>query len=78
MIRTLGKPITIEPKVIHEFRGEYQSKDRWSRVIESKDCFYVEFFENNIFQGARTIKDHSEQYAEDCAENWVLGVISEV
>jgi hypothetical protein len=23
----------------------------------------------------RNIKGHSEQYAEDCAENWVLGVI---
>jgi hypothetical protein len=23
----------------------------------------------------RNIKGHTEQYAEDCAENWVLGVI---
>jgi hypothetical protein len=24
----------------------------------------------------RKITGHSEQYAEDCAENWVLGVIT--
>jgi hypothetical protein len=32
-------------------------------------------FEDQIWKEDRLIKGHSEIYAENCAENWVLGVI---
>jgi hypothetical protein len=36
--------------------------------------YNVTFFKDNIWHGTRNIVDHSEQYAEDCAENFVMGI----
>tara|TARA_R100001509_G_scaffold148162_1_gene105827 strand:+ start:110 stop:310 length:201 start_codon:yes stop_codon:yes gene_type:complete len=61
-----------EREPLHEFR----MNDRWSIVYKTNEGNYlVRMFENQIWQEDRLIKDHSEVYAENCAENWVLGVI---
>lgn len=57
---------------IHEFRHE----DRWSQVFVTREgSFIVRMFHNQVWIEDRLIKDHSESYAEDCAENFVLGII---
>ena len=74
-------------KLYHEFFGEKEYKNRKSEVwlldeprpdagkyeMHSGDWF-VKFYEDDAHKGDRLIVDHTESYAEDCAENWVIGV----
>tara|TARA_Y100001937_G_scaffold127805_1_gene201197 strand:- start:585 stop:782 length:198 start_codon:yes stop_codon:yes gene_type:complete len=60
-----------EREILHEFR----KGTRWAQVYRTNEGNYlVRMFDNQIWQEDRLIKDHSERYAEDCAENYVLGV----
>lgn len=43
-------------------------------VTEGSD-YVVEMYEDNNLVESRTISGHNLGYAEDCAENWVTGVI---
>ena len=73
----------------HEFFGSEEYENRRAEVWFKKattfdaqmptwsvDIWYVKFFENDSHVGDRTIVGHSERYVEDCAENWVIGVIN--
>ena len=69
-------------KLYHEFFGSEEYQNRRSEVwlldeprTDGGDWF-VKFFENDSHIGDRLIVDHTERYAEDCAENWVIGVIN--
>lgn len=76
MINTMGNPITIKETPIHEFWGEVEGKKRFAEIYLTKSKNYlVRMYEDKVWHEDRLIKDHSESYAEDCAENWVLGVI---
>ena len=58
-------------ELIHDFRDG----DRWAQVHENRDGEYIiTCFIKQVFQGQKTIRNHSEQYAEDAAENYVLGI----
>ena len=64
--------------LFHEYFGEKTYKNRRSFV------FYDEIQENWVVimlsdESSHIVvpKGHSEQYAEDCAENWTNGVIKE-
>ena len=61
--------------LLHEFygRGEYQ--DRKAMVFKENDSYVVLMMADKTICEERTITGHSEVYAENCAENWVLGVI---
>ena len=59
-------------KVLHDFKHG----DRWAQVYKVGSDFVVQCFTNQIYDGSRTITGHSEQYAEDCAENYVFGLWS--
>ena len=59
---------------IHDFRGEVDGVKRWAEVMQSPEGFSVNFFKDQVWYGSRQLYHHSEQYAEDCAENFVLGV----
>ena len=68
-------------KLYHEFFGSEEYQNRRSEVwlldeprTDGGDRF-VKFFENDSHIGDRLIVDHTERYAKDCAENWVIGVI---
>ena len=53
-------------ELIHDFRDG----DRWAQVHENRDGEYIiTCFIKQVFQGQKTIRNHSEQYAEDAAEN---------
>jgi hypothetical protein len=44
-------------------------------VFKEKDGYLILMLEDKTICEERTITGHSEVYAENCAENWVLGVI---
>lgn len=51
-------------------------KDREARVlVEDQTSYIVEMYHQGVLKEKRLINNHNLQYAEDCAENWVLGVI---
>ena len=51
------------------------SFNRTAVVSYDGNSFIVDMFEDNLLIKSRVIEGHTLQYAEDCAENWVLGVI---
>jgi len=67
--------------LLHEFysdddcsRGDLSY--RKACVFKEPDGSYtVTMIQDAAIIEERNIQGHSEQYAEDCAENWVLGVI---
>ena len=42
---------------------------------EDNGSYTIVMIQDSAIIEERNITGHSEQYAEDCAENWVLGVI---
>lgn len=70
----------------HTFYGDGEYQNRIAFVYKSGSNFEVDLYDAN--QGKRTtglppeklyktldLSGYSEQYAEDTAENWVLGII---
>ena len=57
-------------ELIHEFRNG----NKWAQIHSFKGEFLITCFKDQVFQGEKTIRNHSEQYAEDTAENYVLGI----
>ena len=59
---------------LHDYRNTLDGVERWSEVYKVSEGYNVTFFKDNIWHGTRNITGHSEQYAEDCAENFVMGI----
>jgi hypothetical protein len=59
-------------KIISEFENETRSA---IVIFKDETVFTVEMYEGDKLVGSREIVDHTLQYAEDCAENWVEGII---
>ena len=57
---------------LHEYWSD--DKNRRASVHKNQQGFYVKLFEGGSLREVRRLYNHSEQYAEDCAENFVLGV----
>ena len=57
---------------LHEFWSD--DKNRKASVHKNDQGFYVKLSEGGFLREVRRLYSHSEQYAEDCAENFVLGV----
>lgn len=61
---------------LHTFYGTDKYKDRKAYVFLEEDGSYtVTMLKDITIVEDRNIKGHSETYAENCAENWVLGII---
>lgn len=63
--------IMVEGPKLHEFRQD----NRKAEVYRNNKSFVVRMFDNGLWLEDRVIENHSESYAEDCAENFVIGVI---
>jgi len=61
--------------LLHEFYGEDRYSNRKATVFKDGDDYLVYMIQDMAVIEERRITGRSEQYAEDCAENWVLGVI---
>jgi hypothetical protein len=74
----IGRVITM---LLHEFYSDADCRRgdgayRKASVFKETDGSYtVIMIQDTAIIEERNITGHSEQYAEDCAENWVLGVI---
>ena len=63
-------------KILHEYKGIDKHINRKAEVTIDKNGDYgVRYIINDIVE-YRIFPDHSIHYAEDAAENWVLGIIS--
>lgn len=63
--------------VVSEFYGVDNLIDRYACVRDMGGFIHVELYDEIGLKEIRRIKDKSIRYCEDCAENWVLGVIKE-
>jgi hypothetical protein len=74
----IGRVITM---LLHEFYSDADCSRgdgayRKASVFKETDGSYtVIMIQDAAIVEERNITGHSQQYAEDCAENWVLGVI---
>jgi hypothetical protein len=57
-------------QVIHEYRND----NRTATVRLTSEGFEVDLAEDNVIIETRQVHNHSESYAEDVADNYVLGV----
>ena len=64
----------IDDKALHECRDDRTGQKRRALVLANDDGYDIHCFADNIFQGIRQIRGHAECYAEDAAENYVLGL----
>ena len=62
-------------KILSNFYGEGQHAARESKVFIEDDIPAVEFWDNGKFIAVRSFPDNTLQYAEDIAENYVLGIL---
>jgi len=61
--------------LLHEFYGQDSNSNRKATVYKDGDSYLIYMMRDMAVIEERRITGRSEQYAEDCAENWVLGVI---
>jgi hypothetical protein len=47
---------------------------RSAKVYNTEAGFEVDLYEGNELIETREVNYHSEKYAEDCAENWVMRI----
>ena len=64
-------------KILHKFYGCEEYSPRSSFVYIYSGVFCVDCFIDNDLKKFIELKGKSESYAEDTAENWVLGVMNE-
>ena len=62
-------------QLLSEFRNELDGKQYWAELYQTDGNYTIKCFIDNVYQGSRIIKDHSLQYAEDAAENFVFGIL---
>ena len=61
-------------KELSEYFGSEKYSDRIAKVLwdDSKEEYFVDMKKDG-YSELRSMSNHSEQYAEDCAENFVMG-----
>jgi hypothetical protein len=57
--------------------SEFIQDERRAVVLVSGEGYDVQLFDGAILKRTQPIMGHTQQYAEDCAENWVLKVIKD-
>ena len=61
--------------IYHEYYGDNAYEKRTAVVFRKNDSYGVVMIDDGKIIEERLLKGHSEEYAEDCAENFVVGVI---
>ena len=52
----------------------FKQNGRTAKVYNTECGFEVDLYEDDCFIETRQLHEHSESYAEDCAENWVTRI----
>lgn len=55
--------------------SEYVHGERKASVHKDGEGYIVKMYQGELLKESRPIVGHTEDYAEEAAENWVLGVI---
>ena len=63
--------------IISTYWGDGEYKDRIAHVGKNEEGFYVTMYLQDGLVEKRPLYEHSERYAEDCAENYVMGILEE-
>lgn len=53
----------------------YEQNNRIAKIHREDDDFVVYMYEDGILKDRRPLSGYSELYAENCAENWITGII---
>lgn len=57
--------------------GAFYSEDYRLKavIVKGDNCFFVDFYKDDVIIDSRRIEDKSLRYVEDIAENFVNGII---
>ena len=62
----------------HNFYSDDGSREAVVFRVKGDDAWYVDLWEDDVKVETRKMSTngtlHSERYAEDCGENWVMGI----
>lgn len=58
--------------------SEYMNDDRKAVIRKASEGYEVDLYKNKILLETRKVHNHSNAYAEDVADNYVLGVFDAV
>ena len=61
--------------IYHEYYGDGEYDNRKAIIFKNDNTYGVVMIKDGKIIEERLLKGHSEEYAEDCAENFVVGVI---
>ena len=61
--------------IYHEYYGDGEYDGRKAIIFKNDNTYGVVMIDDGKIIEERLLKGHSERYAEDCAENFVVGVI---
>lgn len=63
-------------KIITEYFSDDKSKRALVGYSSEKGCYYVDFYENNMYICSRWYVSKSLRYVEDAAENYVQNILN--
>ena len=64
--------------IYHEYYGDGEYDNRKAVIFKNDNTYGVVMIKDGKIIEERLLKEHSERYAEDCAENFVMGVIPRI
>ena len=64
--------------IYHEYYGDGEYDNRKAIIFKNDNTYGVVMIKDGKIIEERLLKGHSERYAEDCAENFVMGVIPRI
>jgi hypothetical protein len=69
----------MEESMMMHFLSEYYGRDngRTAQIHADGFGYYVQMYQDGNMVKRVPLYEQSRDYAEDCAENWTLGIINE-
>tara|TARA_R100001443_G_scaffold116813_1_gene138610 strand:- start:1254 stop:1703 length:450 start_codon:yes stop_codon:yes gene_type:complete len=61
--------------ILHEYYGDDEHDNRKAIIFKNDNTYGVVMIKDGKIIEERLLKGHSEEYAENCAENFVMGII---
>lgn len=55
--------------------SEYIQDERKASIVKDGEGYVVHMYQGEVLRESRPIVGHTEAYAEEAAENWVMGII---
>ena len=61
---------------ISTYWGDEEYSDRMANVMLNETGFYIDMYKDEKLVERRPLYEHSEIYAENAAENYVMGILN--